>query len=111
MYIISFLWKNSNKFRASTDNYLNFILYEGYYKENPMLYVSTLYEEDNVIIQYIKNNFKSYLITSTSTDNMGQWNFMVNFAILLKQHCCSVTNDNRMCQNARANFYILTPKN
>ena len=74
-YFIYSLWKNTSQFLSETDVEFNFIIYERYYEEDNVLYVNTIDEEEEILLGYIHNNFKSYHKNINSITNRKEWDF------------------------------------
>lgn len=71
-YIIIQMYKKITYFLEKTNNELNRIIYERYYEEKNVLYVNTIEEEEQFILNYMKNNFKclSYEVTEWEEKSM-----------------------------------------
>lgn len=74
-YFFIEIYKHTTDFLRRTNDGINRIIYERYYEENNVLYVNTTKEEEEFILNYMKNNF---ICLSHEVDEWDKKNLLLN---------------------------------
>lgn len=64
------------------------------------MYLNTSENEDEIILEYIRRNFRSYLKNINSIDNPTTWQFFADFPKIFKQQYRFLRNQDGLFENS-----------
>lgn len=101
-YLIMEIFKCISNFLRYTNENLNRIIYERYYEEDNVLYISTTIEEDEFILRYITYGFRCFSHDVTANDSEERWKkkeLLLEFSYIFTNHRRFVKIDNFIYEN------------